>query len=102
MTPPLQNPYDYPPTEPVVTWDQVSEVLARLSLSVGIALHQQITNVTQAQAPGPFSSALGELEVYLDELDEAGLLSFDNQRLIKDYVMRGWTAWRESFVIGAR
>lgn len=102
MTQSLNDPYEYPTAEPVITWHQVSEAMARLSLPVGIALHQQITKVTQAQAPGPFSNALGELEAYLDELDEAGLLSFEHQRLIKDYVMRGWTAWRASFATGAR
>ena len=102
MTPPLTNPYDYPPVEPAVAWHQVTAALAQLSLPLGIALHQRITDVTQAQAPGIFVDALGELEGYLAALDDAKLLSFERQRLIKDYVLRGWTAWRASFAIEAR
>lgn len=102
MHPPLTNPFDYPPPEPNVTWDQVTETISLLPLSIGIALHQRITAVTQAQAPGPFSDALGELEAYLDALDDANLFKLERQLLIKNYVMRGWIDWRKSFVVKDR
>lgn len=91
------NPYDFPPAEPNVTWDSVHEAISTLKFPVAVELHQRISAVTQAKAPGPFCEALGALEAYLDALDDAELLSFERQILIKDYVMRGWRAWRESF-----
>ncbi|SEM38623.1 hypothetical protein SAMN03159362_4520 [Pseudomonas sp. NFIX51] len=94
---PLTNLSDYPLAEPDVTWEQVTEAIATLKLPIGIELHRYIVAVTQAQAPRPFSDALGELEAYLDGLDGAELLSFERQLLIKAYVMRGWKAWRAGF-----
>lgn len=102
MTSPLTNSYDYPPVEPDVSWHQVTEAISWLSLPIGVALHKRIIAVTQAQAPGPFVDALSELEGYMSALDDAKLLSFDRQRLIKDYVLRGWASWRASFAIEAR
>lgn len=96
-TPPLTNPYDSPPAEPDVTWRQVHDAITTLKLPISLALHQHIAAVTQALAPEPFCKALGELEDYLDALDNSEQLSFERQRLIKDYVMRGWKTWRQSF-----
>lgn len=94
---PHTNPYDSPPAEQEVSWHQVHDVITSLKLPILLPLHQRIVTVTEASAPEPFSKALGELEDYLDVLDNSGQLSFERQRLIKEYVMRGWRAWRERF-----
>ncbi|PMV86690.1 hypothetical protein C1X35_19005 [Pseudomonas sp. FW306-1C-G01A] len=76
---------------------QVFQLLQELPRAVGEELHEMLNAVLKAQAPGPFSEALGELEVYLSALEAASVVSFDKQIQLKAYVMVGWETWRSSF-----
>nr|WP_193838655.1 hypothetical protein [Pseudomonas syringae] len=76
---------------------QVLQLLQELPQAVGEALHGMLDAVLKAEAPGPFSNALGELEVYLSALKAANVVSFDKQIQLKAYVMEGWNTWRSSF-----
>lgn len=76
---------------------QVFQLLQELPRAVGEGLHGMLDAVVKAQAPGPFSEALGELEVYLSALEAASVVSFDKQIQLKAYVMEGWKTWRSSF-----
>jgi hypothetical protein len=84
-------------TEPGLTRDQLRELLDTLPAAIANGLRQRLNNTLSAQAPWPFSDALGELEAYLDGLDDAALLPFAQQIQLKDYVMQGWRDWRAGF-----
>ena len=76
---------------------QVFQLLQELPQPVGLGLHGMLDAVLKAQSPGPFSDALGELEVYLSALEATNVVSFDKQIQLKAYVMEGWKTWRSSF-----
>ncbi|MCY1434577.1 hypothetical protein D9M71_506410 [compost metagenome] len=75
----------------------MQQLLQELPLPVSQGLHEMLNAVLTAQAPGPFSDALGELETYLAALEAAEVVPFEQQIQLKAYVMRGWKAWRSSF-----
>ncbi|MDQ0124249.1 hypothetical protein J2W17_003197 [Pseudomonas lini] len=83
--------------EPAPTADQIRKILAVLPVEVGNGLREKLNEILKAHAPGPFSDALGDLEAYLDALDDTRLLSFENQIALKTYVTLGWREWRSSF-----
>ena len=83
--------------EPVPTADQVRNILAVLPVEVGNGLREKLNEVLKAHAPGPFCDALGNLEAYLDALDDTRLMPFENQIALKTYAMLGWREWRSSF-----
>lgn len=83
--------------EPAPTADQVRNILAVLPIEVGNGLREKLNDVLKADAPGPFSDALGYLEAYLTALDDTRLMPFENQIALKTYVMLGWREWRASF-----
>lgn len=94
-TPPLStlDPYD----EPLLSRTQVRELLNDLPLAISNGLRERLNAVLGAQAPGPFSDALGELEGYLFGLEDAGCLPFEQLIQLKGYVLVGWKTWRTSF-----
>lgn len=83
--------------EPLLTRDQVQQLLDALPLEIQDGLRELINATIQAQAPGPFSDALGALEAYLDALEHTGHVPFEQQIQLKDYVMAGWRKWRAEF-----
>lgn len=83
--------------EPLLTSDQVLDLLSGLKPAISDGLRERLNAVLGAKAPGPFSDALGELEAYLAGLDDAGSLPFEKQIQLKAYVMRGWKEWRAGF-----
>lgn len=83
--------------ERVPTVGQVHDILAMLPLEVGNGLRERLNEVLKAHAPGPFSDALGDLDAYLAALDDTRLMPFENQIVLKDYVILGWRKWRVSF-----
>jgi len=83
--------------EPLLTRDQVQQLLEVQPLEIQDGLRELINATTQAQAPGPFSDALGALETYLDALEHTGHIPFEQQIQLKAYVMVGWRKWRAEF-----
>lgn len=81
----------------ILSATQVLQLLQELPQAVGEALHGMLNAALKAEAPGPFSDALGELKVYLSALKAANVVSFDNQIQLEAYVMEGWKTWRSSF-----
>jgi hypothetical protein len=76
---------------------QVRELISALPPTISSRLRERINAVLVAQAPGPFSDALSELEAYLAGLDDADSLPFEQQIQLKAYVMVGWKTWRAGF-----
>ncbi|RON20563.1 hypothetical protein BK660_16040 [Pseudomonas brassicacearum] len=83
--------------EPLLTRAQVRELVNALPLAISRGLHERLNAVLGAQAPGPYSDALGELEAYLTGLEDAGSLPFEHLIQLKAYAMIGWKAWRAGF-----
>lgn len=83
--------------EPLLSGAQVRELVSALPPTISTGLRERLNAVLVAQAPGPFSDALGELEAYLAGLDDADSLPFEQQIQLKAYVMVGWKAWRAGF-----
>lgn len=90
---------DEPPIKPLVTWEGVCEAVVYLAIPIQIGLLQRIQAVTHAKTPMPFVSALGDLFHYMDALNDAKLLRFEEKCLIRDFVLRGWSEWRASFPV---
>lgn len=68
-----------------------------MPLAISSGLRERLNAVLCAEAPGPFSDALGELEAYLTGLEDAGRLPFEQKIQLNAYVMVGWKAWRAGF-----
>lgn len=83
--------------EPLLSRVQVRELVSALPLAITTRLRERLNTTLCAQAPGLFSDALGELEAYLDGLEDAGILPFEQLVQLKAYVTHGWKAWRTSF-----
>lgn len=83
--------------EPLLTRAQVRELVDALPAAAGTGLRERLNATLGAEAPGPFSDALGELEAYLDGLEASGTLPFEHLVQLKAYVMLGWKAWRAGF-----
>ncbi|MBA1280300.1 hypothetical protein [Stutzerimonas stutzeri] len=83
--------------EPLISAVQVQQLLQELPLPVGRGLQEMLNAVLSAQAPAPFSEALGELEAYLAALEVTEALPFEQQIQLKAFVMQGWKSWRSSF-----
>jgi len=97
MSSPSDSAFDHYEA-PLLSREQVCELINALPQSINSGLHERLNAVLCAQAPGPYSDALGELEAYLAGLEDAGSLSFDHLIQLKAYVMVGWKAWRAGFV----
>lgn len=79
------------------TTDQVRTILEVLPVKVGNGLRVKLNDVLNANAPGPFSDALGDLEAYLSALEDSRLMPFENQISLKAFVILGWEEWRARF-----
>lgn len=93
------DPFDYYDNyeEPLLTREQVQQLLDVLPREIQDGLREHLNATTQARAPGPFSDALGALEAYLDALEHTGHVPFEQQIQLKAYVMVGWRKWRAEF-----
>ena len=49
--------------------------------------------------PVPFADALSELCAYLDGLEDAGTLPFEQLIQLKAYALIGWKDWRAGFAV---
>lgn len=85
--------------KPCMTWEGVCEAVAYLATPAQIGLLQRIQAVTHEKNPIPFVSALGDLFHYMDALNDARLLCFEEKCLIRDFVLQGWSEWRASFPV---
>jgi hypothetical protein len=83
--------------EPAPTAEQIRNILAVLPVEVGNGLREKLNDVLKASAPGPFCDALGDLEAYLNALDDTHLMPFEHQIALKTHAMLGWNEWRASF-----
>ena len=83
--------------EPLLTRAQVRELVNDLPQAVSAGLSERLNATLSAEAPVPFAETLSELCVYLDGLEDAGTLPFEQLIQLKAYAMSGWKEWRAGF-----
>lgn len=85
--------------EPLLTRAQVRELLNDLPLAIGAGVTERLNATLRAEAPVPFADALSELCAYLDGLEDAGTLPFEQLIQLKAYALIGWKDWRAGFAV---
>lgn len=90
------SPFDHY-EEPLLTRAQVRELINELPLAVSTGLRERLNATLCAEAPMPYAEALSELFAYLDGLEDAGTVPFEQLIQLKAFVMTGWKAWRAGF-----
>lgn len=83
--------------EPLLTRAQVRELINELPLAVSTGLRERLNVTLCADAPVPYAEALSELCAYLDGLEDAGTVPFEQLIQLKAFVMNGWKQWRAGF-----
>lgn len=83
--------------EPLLTRAQARELLNELPQAIRTGLVERLNTALSAAAPVPYADALSELCAYLDGLEDAGKLPFEQLIQLKAYAMSGWKQWRAGF-----
>lgn len=83
--------------EPLLTRAQVRELINDLPQAISAGLVERLNASLRAKAPVPYSDALSELCAYLDGLEDAGTLPFEQLIQLKAYATSGWKDWRAGF-----
>lgn len=83
--------------EPLLNRAQVRELVNGLPQAISAGLVERLNATLSAEAPVPFAEHLSNLCAYLDGLEDARALPFEQLIQLKAYVMSGWKGWRASF-----